>query len=203
MFKGTGGVVVDFSSSPAVVGSRVYVAAAQGSFFSSGGVVYCLDADSGVDLWRYDMPLQVFSSPAVAGGRVYVGEGFHQDADCHLYCLDADSGRVIWQFQTASHVESTPIVSQGKVYFGAGDDGVYCVDALEGKQIWHYPFGHVDVSPVIWKGKVYFGTGYGGYRIHAVDANTGEKGLVKTGEVSRLGESKCARRYGLFRTRKR
>ena len=175
LFKGTGGVVVDFSSSPAVVGSRVYVAAAQGSFFSSGGVVYCLDADSGADLWRYDMPLQVFSSPAVAGGRVYVGEGFHQDADCHLYCLDADSGRVIWQFQTASHVESTPIVSQGKVYFGAGGDGVYCVDALEGKQIWHYPFGHVDVSPAVWKGKVYFGTGYGGYRIHAVDANTGEK----------------------------
>ena len=172
-FRGQGGVVVDFASSPAVVGSQVYIAAAQGSFFSSGGAVYCLDANSGVDLWSYETPIQIFSSPTVVGGRVYVGEGFHQDADCHLHCLDANNGRPIWRFKTTSHVESTPFVSQGKVYFGAGGDGVYCLDALEGREIWHYPSIHVDVSPVVWKGKVYFGTGYGEYRIYAVDANTG------------------------------
>ena len=172
-FRGKGGVVVDFSSSPAVVGSQVYISAAQGSFFSSGGAVYCLDANSGVDLWGYETSVQIFSSPTVVGGRVYVGEGFHQDADCHLHCLNADDGRVIWTFKTASHVESTPFVSQGKVYFGAGNDGVYCLDALEGKEIWHYPSIHVDMSPAVWKGKVYFGTGYGEYRIYAVDANSG------------------------------
>ena len=171
--KGQGGVVVDFSSSPAVVGTRVYIAAAQGSFFSSGGAVYCLDANSGNVLWQYSTSVQIFSSPTVAGGRVYVGEGFHQDTDCNLHCLDANNGSVIWDFKTASHVESSPFVSQGKVYFGAGDDGVYCVDALEGKEIWHYPSLHVDMSPAVWKGKVYFGTGYGEYRIYAVDANRG------------------------------
>ena len=173
LFKGKGGVLIDFSSSPAVVGSQVYIAAAQGSLFSSGGAVYCLDANSGTDLWRYDTPVQIFSSPTVAGGRVYVGEGFHQDADCHLHCLDANNGHSIWRFKTASHVESTPFVSQGKVYFGAGNDGVYCLDALEGQVIWHYPSVHVDTSPAVWKGKVYFGTGYGEYRIYAVDANSG------------------------------
>ena len=173
LFRGEGGVVIDFSSSPAVVGSQVYISAAQGSFFSSGGAVYCVDADSGVNRWRYDTSVQIFSSPTVAGGRVYVGEGFHQDADCHLHCLDANNGRPIWKFKTASHVESTPFISQGKVYFGAGGDGVYCLDALEGQVIWHYPSVHVDMSPVVWKGKVYFGTGYGEYRIYAVDANGG------------------------------
>ena len=173
LFPGTGGVVIDFSSSPAVVGDQVYITAAQGSLFSSGGAVHCLDANRGVSLWRYDTSVQIFSSPTVAGGRVYVGEGFHQDADCHLHCLDANNGRVIWTFKTTSHVESTPFVSQGKVYFGAGNDGVYCLDALEGKQIWHYPSIHVDMSPAVWKGKVYFGTGYGEYRIYAVDANSG------------------------------
>ena len=173
LFRGKDRVIIDFASSPAVVGSQVYIAAAQGSFFSSGGAVYCLDANNGVDLWRYDTSVQIFSSPTVAGGRVYVGEGFHQDADCHLHCLDAGNGRMIWTFKTASHVESTPFVSQGKVYFGAGGDGVYCLDALEGQIIWHYPSVHVDMSPVVWKGKVYFGTGYGDYRIYAVDANSG------------------------------
>ena len=173
LFKGTGGVVIDFSSSPAVVGAQVYITAAQGSLFSSGGAVHCLDANRGISLWRHDTSVQIFSSPTVVGGRVYVGEGFHQDADCHLHCLNASNGRVIWTFKTTSHVESTPFVSQGKVYFGAGDDGVYCLDALEGKEIWHYPSIHVDVSPVVWKGKVYFGTGYGEYRIYAVDVNSG------------------------------
>ena len=173
LFKGEGDVVVDFVSSPAVVGPLVYISAAQGSFFSSGGAIYCLNTYNGRNFWRLEGPVQIFSSPTVVGGRVYVGEGFHQDADCHLHCLDANNGRSIWRFKTASHVESTPFVSQGKVYFGAGNDGVYCLDALKGKMIWHYPSIHVDISPAVWKGKVYFGTGYGEYRIYAVDANSG------------------------------
>ena len=173
LFKGEGDVLVDFAASPAVVGSQVYISAAQGSFFSSGGAIYCLNGNDGRAFWSYETPVQIFSSPTVVGGRVYVGEGFHQDADCHLYCLDANNGRLLWKFKTASHVESTPFVSQGKVYFGAGNDGVYCLDALKGKEIWHYPSIHVDISPAVWKGKVYFGTGYGEYRIYAVDANSG------------------------------
>ncbi len=175
IFKETNAVAVDFSSSPAVVGDRLYVGSAQGSIFSSGGAVYCLDATNGEVIWRYSVPVQIFSSPTVAGGRVYVGEGFHQDVDCHLRCLDANSGQEIWSFPTASHVESTPSVSQGKVYFGAGTDGVYCVDALEGKEIWHYPSIHVDISPLISDGKVFFGTGYGEYQIFSLDANTGKE----------------------------
>ncbi len=174
-FKETGEVVVDFSSSPAVVGDRVYIASAQGSFFSSSGAVYCLDANSGNVLWQYRTPVQIFSSPTVVGGRVYVGEGFHQDAGCSLHCLNASDGSVIWDFQTASHVESSPFVSEGKVYFGAGNDGVYCVDALEGKKVWHYPLIHVDMSPAVWKGIVYFGAGYGEYHIYALDANDGKE----------------------------
>ncbi|MCZ6680751.1 MAG: PQQ-binding-like beta-propeller repeat protein, partial [Candidatus Poribacteria bacterium] len=174
-FKETGPMMVDFSASPAVAGDRVYIASAQGSIFSTGGAVYCLDANSGDVRWQYPSPIQIFSSPTVVGGRVYVGEGFHQDTNCHLYCLNASDGSPIWTFQTASHVESSPFVSQGKVYFGAGEDGVYCVDALEGKEIWHYPSIHVDMSPAVWEGTAYFGSGYGEYRIYAVDANTGEE----------------------------
>ena len=174
-FKETGGVMVDFSSSPAVVGDRVYIASAQGSIFSSSGAIYCLDANRGEVLWQSRPPFQIFSSPTVVGGRVYVGEGFHQDTDCHLYCLDANNGDALWEFQTTSHVESSPFVSQGKVYFGAGEDGVYCIDALEGKKIWHYPSVHVDISPAVWKGIAYFGSGYGDYTIYAVDANDGRE----------------------------
>ena len=89
------------------------------------------------------------------------------------------TGEQIWSFQTTSHVESTPFIRQGKLYFTAGADGVYCIDALEGQEIWHYPAVHADMSPVVHKGKVYFGTGYGDYRIYAVDAQTGAEAWSK------------------------
>src|SRR6185437_10447536 len=36
--------VADLSSSPAVVGNRVYIGSAQASVFDSTGMVYCIDA---------------------------------------------------------------------------------------------------------------------------------------------------------------
>ena len=173
VFKDEEPMAVDFSSSPAVVGNRLYIGSAHGSIFSLGGATYCIDTESQKILWRHTSPTPIFSSPAVAGGRVYIGEGYHHDSDCHLRCLDARTGEQIWSFPTTSHVESTPFIHQGKLYFTAGADGVYCIDALEGEQIWHYPAVHADMSPVMHKDKVYFGTGYGDYRIYAVDAQTG------------------------------
>ncbi len=175
VFAAESAVAVDFSSSPAIVGNRLYIGASRGSIFSLGGATYCIDIESGEELWRHDSEIPIFSSPAVAAGRVYIGEGYHQDSGCHLRCLDAKTGEAIWRFRTESHVESTPFISQGKLYFTAGADGVYCVDALEGKLIWHYPAIHADMSPLVHDGKVYFGTGYGDYRVYAVDAETGKE----------------------------
>ena len=173
VFKDEVAMAVDFSSSPAVVGNRLYIGSSHGSIFSLGGATYCIDTESREVIWRHTSPIPIFSSPAVAGGRVYIGEGYHQDSNCHLRCLDARTGEPIWSFETTSHVESTPFIHQGKLYFTAGADGVYCIDALEGQEIWHYGGVHADMSPVEHNGKVYFGTGYGDYRIYAVDAQTG------------------------------
>lgn len=175
VFKDEVAMAADFSSSPAVVGNRLYIGSSHGSIFSLGGATYCIDTESREVIWRHASPIPIFSSPAVAGGRVYIGEGYHQDSHCHLRCLDAKTGEPIWSFKTASHVESTPFISQGKLYFTAGADGIYCIDALEGQEIWHYKAVHADMSPVVHNGKVYFGTGYGDYRIYAVDAQTGNE----------------------------
>ena len=173
VFRDEEAMAVDFSSSPAIVGNRLYIGSTHGSIFSLGGATYCIDIESKKVVWRHSSDIPIFSPPAVAGGRVYIGEGYHQDSNCHLRCLDAKTGDLIWSFKTTSHVESTPFISQGKLYFTGGADGVYCVDALEGQEIWHYGDIHADMSPVVHNGIVYFGTGYGDYKVFAVDANTG------------------------------
>ena len=174
-FKDKGLKTVQFHSSPTVVGNRLYIGAAIGAVFSVSGATYCIDIDTQEVVWRHDSDIPIFSSPAVVAGRVYIGEGFHHDDYCVLRCLDAKTGDPIWSFQTKSHVESTPFITQGRLYFTAGGDGVYCLDALAGEEIWHYPAVHADMSPLAKDGKVFFGTGYGDYRIYAVDAGTGKE----------------------------
>jgi eukaryotic-like serine/threonine-protein kinase len=166
--------VADLSSSPAVVGGRVYVGSAQASVFDSSGMVYCLDAATGKRIWQFQTEKQVFSSPAVVGGKVYVGEGLHVDTGCKLYCLDAATGKKLWAAPTKSHTESSPAVVGNRIYAGAGEDGVYCLDAATGKPIWHRGGMHIDASPAVANGRLYLGTGYGQLRALALDAATGK-----------------------------
>lgn len=175
IFKTEGMQTVQFLSSPAIVGNRLYIGATRGSVFSVRGATYCIDTDTQKVVWRNDSDIPIVSSPAVVAGRVYIGEGFHEDSGCRLRCLDAKTGDPIWSFTTASHVESTPFITQGRLYFSAGADGIYCIDALAGEEIWHYPAVHADISPLVKDGKVYFGTGYGQYKMYALDAQTGDE----------------------------
>jgi outer membrane protein assembly factor BamB len=152
------------SSSPVVVGERVYVGAAHDDVFSPYGAVYCLDRGTGKVLWTFDdkkKMKQIFSSPVVVGDRLYIGEGFHQDFECRVFCLNAEKGEKIWELATGSHTESTPCVVDGRVYCGAGDDGLYCIDAAKGTKVWNFPSFHIDASPVVVGDRVYAGCGIG------------------------------------------
>jgi outer membrane protein assembly factor BamB len=161
-------------SSPSVVGDRLYVSSSGGSTFRAFGLIHCIDATDGAPLWSFKTAYKGFSSPVLAGGRVYIGEGLHHHTDARLYCLDADTGDFVWDFQTRSHVESTPTVVNGWVIFGAGDDGVYCLDAGSGAQIWHAEGLHVDLSPSVVADTVLVGTGYGEMGVYVLDLETGD-----------------------------
>ena len=82
-----------------------------------------------------------------------------------MYCLNADSGREnLAVARPRSHTESSPCVVDAKVYFGAGDDGLFCVNAADGKPVWDDECAkglHVDASPLVVGGRVYAGSGIG------------------------------------------
>jgi outer membrane protein assembly factor BamB len=165
------------TSSPLVNGDVVYIGAAHQRGFSQRGGLYCLDRQTGKERWVFDGGGEmkpVFSSPCIADGRLYVGEGFHQDSACRLFCLNAKDGTKLWDFPTASHTESSPCVEGGRVFFGAGDDGIYCIDAVTGKERWHFRGLHVDSSPAVVGERVYASSGYGRPEIFCLDAKSGE-----------------------------
>jgi outer membrane protein assembly factor BamB len=173
-------------STPVVRDGRVYAAAAQISFTGKGGTVFCVQADTGREIWTFNDNFTlkpIFSSPALVGDDLYIGEGFHVDPACRLLCLDAKTGQKkarvdeqgnvhFWEFATQSHVESTPAYADGVLYFGAGDDGVVAVEAASQdlrKPRWQYPplnpdgsrphTAHVDANPIVHAGRVYAGSG--------------------------------------------
>ena len=133
-------------SSPVVSDGKVYVG-------ESTGKIYCINADTGGEIWSYTSDDGIyFSAPAVFDGKVYFNE-----AD-EFICLNANNGNFIWSHSPCGGW-SSPAVSEGKVYFGSDNDNVYCLNAYNGDVIWTYQTGDkVKSSPAIEDGKVYIGS---------------------------------------------
>ena len=156
-----------FACSPAVAGLRVLIG-------SDNYKLYCVGLQTGQLQWTFEAQYPIFSSPAVWNGRVYIGEGLHYDTNTKLYCLSLRNGEILWDFQIHSHTESSPTVDSGKVYFGAGDDGIYCLDAITGEVHWRFPDAHVDGGPLVVGDYVYFGSGYTYTGVLCVSAQDGQ-----------------------------
>ena len=184
-------------SSPCVTPTLTYVGIQHQGSFKQYGRVYAVETATGKKVWEFDEDEKlkaVFCSPVCDGGRVYIGEGFHQDANSRIFCLDAKTGTKLWSFTTQSHCESTPAVADGIVAFGAGNDGIYGLDAVTGKEVWHYAGTgglHVDSNPAIHRGQVFAGSGLSRThqinRVFALDLKTGKEVWSERVEDSAYG----------------
>jgi outer membrane protein assembly factor BamB len=101
----------------------------------------------------------------------------HANPRSKLYCLDGQ-GKTVWTFTAQGHIESTPTVAAGRVYFGAGDDGVYCLDAKSGQELWHRSGEHhVDARLQVVDRRVFGGSGVSRLRtsteVFCLDAASG------------------------------
>lgn len=135
-------------------------------------VVFALDASSGDELWRYDIPRgswnELWVDPVLANGMVYVGS-----FNGRMYALDADTGELHWSFAAGDVVRGPAAVVQDTVYFGSKDHHIYALDATTGTLRWRYETeGEVWVGPVVADGLALQGPG--DEHLHALDAATGE-----------------------------
>jgi outer membrane protein assembly factor BamB len=155
-------------------------------FITNGfGVLRCLDARTGRDIWRKDLGMPIVNAPVVNGGRIFVSTH-----DNHFYAFAETDGRQLWDNQgiteSAGILASTNAAVSGETVIAPYTSGeIFALRAQNGQVGWSDVLsrsGHVtalsaldDIAgrPVIDRGVVYAISQSG--LMAAFQINTGER----------------------------
>jgi outer membrane protein assembly factor BamB len=155
-------------------------------FVTSGfGVLRCMDARTGRDIWQKDLRTPIVNAPVVNGGRVYVSTH-----DNHFYAMAESDGRTLWDHQgiaeSAGILASTNAAVSGETVIVPYTSGeIFALRVQNGQVGWSDVLsrsGHVtalsqldDIAgrPVIDRGVVYAISQSG--LMAAFSVNTGER----------------------------
>jgi outer membrane protein assembly factor BamB len=132
-----------FYATPTIAYGRVYIG-------NTDGTLYAFGASSGRLLWAQRAGTYIYTAAAVWRQRVFVGT-----YDGYFMAFNAATGDRLWRFSASAAVHGAPSVIDGLVYFAAcprcgsvasryakqGDRGTYALNALTGRQVWHWPDG--------------------------------------------------------------
>jgi len=157
---------------------RIYVT-------SGFGVVICMDARTGREVWRKDLGMPIINAPVVNGGRLFVSTH-----DNHFYALAETDGRNLWDHQgiseSAGILASTSAAVSGETVIAPYTSGeIFALRAQNGQVGWTDVLsrtGHVtalsqldDIAgrPVVDRGVVYAVSQSG--LMAAFSVNTGER----------------------------
>ncbi|MBM3829199.1 MAG: alcohol dehydrogenase [Verrucomicrobia bacterium] len=153
-------------STPTVVAGKVYV-------LSSDLALFCLDANSGKQVWTHDLMKEFAgrninwknaASPVVDGNLVFVAGG---GAGQSMLAFNKDTGALAWKSQDETITHSTPVVAaihgvKQVVYLMKS--GLVSVAAADGKLLWKAPYRFnvsTAITPVVAGDMVYCSAGYG------------------------------------------
>ncbi|MGC8834666.1 MAG: PQQ-binding-like beta-propeller repeat protein, partial [Armatimonadota bacterium] len=137
-FKTGGGFGAPVISSPAVTRDGKTVV-----FGADDGVLYAVDAETGVEQWRFYTSGDIKSSPAIGSdGTIYFASN-----DGFTYAVNpADpkvGGRIQprWKASTGRVNMCSPALSEGVLYIGNEAGVLYCLDAKTGAVKWSFDTG--------------------------------------------------------------
>ncbi|MFC2081282.1 PQQ-binding-like beta-propeller repeat protein [Bacteroidota bacterium] len=117
--------------------------------------VYSLDAETGKEIWKYELGAAISGAPVIDNNKIYIGQ---QGGEDDFYCLDAKTGKLIWK-QNVGWVWGSATVSDGLVFIPGIDGYVICLDANNGHMIWRFRTDRSVCSEALVMGNyVYFGS---------------------------------------------
>ena len=179
---------------PAVAEGRVVVSDWDGHHY------YCLDEETGKELWNFPVEGNAQSTPAVGGGKV-IFAGWEWGLGGKIYGVGLDSGSEIWNLSTKNSPCGSVALSQDVAYLTAysfeGDGDVMAVSLENGSLLWQESIIRTDSTPALAGGLLYVCGGTDGFSDKATycfDAKTGDL-IWKTLEDDGIGEWRCSPAY--------
>jgi len=127
---GTGNMGLDVFNYPEEDGTKEKDAA---------GAVVCLDADTGKELWRYELPRSVH--PGLTGDAFSV---YAACRDGSVYALDRRTGKLRWRTGIGGAVTAPPAVATSAgmplaVYAVSREGTAVCLNPISGAILWQKP----------------------------------------------------------------
>lgn len=123
-------------------------------FGNSNGSVYCIEKETGKQVWHYQTLGAITSGPALANNYLIISS-----RDNAVYALNPVDGELIWNFEMKKptphtwgwdYYDASPAVHDGMVYIGSGDNSLYALNIESGKLKWQYRTqDKIRASPVI------------------------------------------------------
>ncbi|HEX4718629.1 MAG TPA: PQQ-binding-like beta-propeller repeat protein [Thermoleophilaceae bacterium] len=150
------------TSSPAVVGGRMYV----GTTF---GDLLAFSTDACARAWSVNVGPGAASSPAVVSGVAYVAT-----SRGGIAAYKATTGALLWRTNVSPGF-STPTVSHGRIIASGRDGNVYAFKSSDGTLLWSEAVGAGVESPPSYTavmGVLYVGSADG--TVYALDPSTGK-----------------------------
>ena len=179
---------------PAVAAGRVIVSDWDGHHY------YCLDEETGTQLWNFTVEGNAQSTPAISKDRAVIS-GWEWGLGGKIYCVSMDNGSEIWNFTTKNSPCGSAAISEDTAYLTTynfeGDGEVMAISLQNGSLLWQKPIARTDCTPALAEGCVYVCGGTDGFSDKATycfDANTGDL-LWKTSEDDGIGEWRCSPAY--------
>ena len=138
--------------------------------------LYCVDAKSGKEVWRFRAnDVNDTSRPFIHEGIVYAGF-----FDGYMYALGERGGQMIWKFKTGDRITGTANGLGGLLVFGSWDGYIYGVNRKNGKEIWNFNTGERVAGSATVDGKrIYIGSRNG--NLYCLDSEGKEVWRFKTG----------------------
>lgn len=151
--------------------------ARQGMVIVAGndGVLYCVDAQTGKQVWTSDFLADAPRNPPGFSGKLARisdtkarptalssdGEALFLSVfdQCRIVAVRATDGKRLWSFQSGGWMYGSAIATERHVFVGSQDKFFYCLDKRTGKKVWsHETKGDVESGGAVDNEFVYFGS---------------------------------------------
>ncbi len=184
---------------PTIYAGKVYVGMGNGDFVNKdpqpAGVVMCLDAETGKEIWQAKTNDNVLAAVAIAGGRAYFAS---RSGD--FWCVSAETGEVIYTWDAGADILASPAASEEGVLVSTAAGKLVALDPDRAEVKWSVtlaPNAPNTSSPAVAGGRIYVGSLTKGFFCLGQPGRIKEKPPLWAGLMGNSRRNGCADEGGL------